>query len=161
MKTKILVIALIISLGINIGGLLTLGYHRWGSREISHRTHDRRRAFPGLWKNRLDLTEEQLQAMDRLHEKMFDRMSPLREELSEKRRSLLELLKSQEYDGAQLDSLVGEIADLQAELEMGMLHDIREIMETMNEEQKAQFFERFEKRLLEGDRHPFPRRRRF
>jgi len=153
MKVKILAIALIVSLGINAGTFLTLSYHLWQRGRIGRDADRWRTAHSDRLKHRLDLNEEQIDSMEAMRERMYVKTLPLREKLSARRRELIDLLEGPEPVEPRLGSVIKEIALLQAELEVEIFKNIREIRKTLTPEQQARFLELFERRFHEGDMH--------
>jgi Spy/CpxP family protein refolding chaperone len=139
MKQKVLVIALVASLALNVGALAAFAYRRATAPEPS--------GPPEPLARELGLTDEQAEAMCRRREKAFEEMEPLRRELHNKRREALELMKEPEVDVARRDRLFAEIADLQMRLELMTFEDMRETKNMLRPEQQERFFAHVEERL--------------
>ncbi|UCF71685.1 MAG: periplasmic heavy metal sensor [candidate division WOR-3 bacterium] len=120
MDKKILVIILAISVAINAATLFTFGYFWWmrhndpRRRELIHRPH-----MMHDWQHTrlavdLHLEEGQLEEIVKINEDMRSATWPIREELFKKRQELMSLFKEGEPDRVHADSLLKEIAALQA-----------------------------------------------
>ena len=107
MKIRVLVAALILSVGINIGILAGSLYRRWTERSttqsgcIIEQSHLNRR---------LNLTREQLAVVSAMRDSMYQRGIPMRRELCDHRMGLLRHLRESDPDSAALDSLTRKIA---------------------------------------------------
>ena len=155
MKSKALLIALVISLGINVGVIGTVAYRLIEGRQFRSHMNER------LWrhsplKRDLKLTDEQLDEMDRMREEMREKIRPLREKLGDRRRELISLLRADEPDRSKLDPLAGEIADLQSELGLSIFEHLFEMREILSEEQREKILELFERELHTRERIPAP-----
>jgi len=128
---------------------------------VVKRFEERREFGPG-WRHgplrsRLNLDENQIEAIETMHEKIRSKMLPLRQALDKKRMELIHLLRAESKpDKARLDTLSKEIANLQAEIELCIFENIRQATETLTPEQKQQFFELLQRRLPEMNEFPPP-----
>ena len=162
MSKRALIIILVISVAINLAAILTFGYHWWETwsyrREITSRGIDRRRDLRGsLLRHRLNLTEEQIDAINAVHEEMRSKMLSLRGKLFTKREELIALLGETEPNKARADSLIKEIASLQAEVEARVFENLYQMRDILTPEQQKQFLQLYERRLHpEGMRPPPP-----
>jgi Spy/CpxP family protein refolding chaperone len=161
MKVRILVIALIVSLGMNVGGILTTSYHLWQKRRVEQAHPGWPRSPSGFLRRRLDLSEEQIDQMHTIRESMFAETLPLREELSGKRRVLMNLLRKAEPDTTDLNLLIAEISHLQAKLELRIFKNIQQSKEVLTPKQQEQFLEFFEQGFHERGMHLGPPRGEF
>ena len=121
-------------------------------RRISEKYDWRRSALP----RRLNLTEEQTEAINKQHEEMDSKMLPLIDELFRKRRELMTLLCDTLLDRARTDTLLSEIASLQFKVDSQVFENLCQIKDILTPEQQEQFFMLFEKRQLyqKGMRQP-------
>jgi Spy/CpxP family protein refolding chaperone len=155
MKSKALLIALIISLGINVGVIGTVAYRLIEGRTF--RSHLREQ----LWKHsplrhELHLTDEQLEEMDRMREQIGGIIQPLRERLRDKRLELIGMLRAGEPDREALDALSREIADLQSEIGLVVFDHLLEMRTVLTEEQRMMFLDLFEHELHPRGGFPAP-----
>lgn len=161
MKVKILVIALIVSLAMNVGTILTFSYHQWHRSRIERDRHSWPGRGPEFLKHRLDLSDEQIAEMEAMREKMFSETLPLREELSAKRKELTNLLREPEPNTMSLNALINEISQLQVQLELLIFKDIQQTKKILTPEQQEQFLEFFEQGFHRKDMHSPPPRGQF
>lgn len=152
MSKRSLIIILVISVAINLAAILTFGYHWWErrscKREITSRWIDKGRDLRrSLLRQRLNLTEEQMEAINALHEEMRPKMLSLKEKLFTKREKLISLLRETEPNKARADSLIKEIASLQAEAEAQFFENLCQMRDVLTPEQQKQFLQLYERRL--------------
>lgn len=145
MKQKILIIALVVSVALNVGALVTLAY-RSATRPEPPRT-------PCPLSQELDLTDEQRDAMRAQREKTFEEMEPLRREMHKKRGEVLALLKEKEVDVARRDRLFAEIAELQMQMEILTFNNMRATRELLRPEQRERFMGLVEERFRHRHEH--------
>ena len=153
MSKRFLIIAFIISVAINLAAVLTFGYYWWEERSF-------RRGIASRWvskgpdwrgsplRNRLNLTQEQIEAINARHEEMRSRMLPLMDKLFMKRKELMALLRETELDKARVNTLVREIASLQTNVDSKVFENLCQIRDILTPEQQKQFFMLFEERQL-------------
>jgi len=149
MKSKVIILLLIISLGINIGLIVRLTLQRpmvkrFEERDIRHGWRQ------GGLRHRLDLNENQLKAIEAMHETTFVKMDVIRETLELKREELINIIKESQPDKAKIQTLIKEIANMQAQIELGFTENILMMKKVLTPEQQQQFFDVFKRRL--GDR---------
>lgn len=145
MKQKILIIALVVSVALNVGALATFVY-----RSVT------KPAPPGPLRplaRELDLTDEQREAMRARRERAFEEMEPLRRELHRKRGEVLALLKEPEVEAARRDKLFAEIADLQMQLELKAFENMCETRDLLRPEQRERFVGHIEERFRHKHEH--------
>ncbi len=145
MKQKILIIALVVSVALNVGALATFAYRSVTRPEAPQ--------APCSLAQELDLTDEQRDKMRARREKKFEEMEPLRRELHAKRGDVLALLKEAEVDVARRDRLFAEIADLQMRLELLTFENMRETGDMLRPEQRERFVELVEERFRHRHEH--------
>jgi Spy/CpxP family protein refolding chaperone len=156
MKVKVLTAALVVSVGINIGTVVTLSYHWWHEREDAQDSHLWRSTGPNHLRDELDLSDQQMDRVRAAREKALAELRPLRIELITKRRDLVDLLKELEPHQGRMDTIILEIAGLQAELESQIVKDIQQIKRLLTKEQQEMFFKPFERALIERALQPPP-----
>jgi Spy/CpxP family protein refolding chaperone len=139
MKQKILVIALVASVALNVGALVAFAY-RCATRPEPP-------GPPRPLAGELELTDEQRDAMREQHDKACEEMEPLRRELHRKRGEVLELLKESEVDVARRDRLFAEIADLQMRLELMTFENMCETKSMLPPERQERFVAHVEERF--------------
>jgi Spy/CpxP family protein refolding chaperone len=144
MKQRILIIALVVSVALNVGALATFVY-RCATRPEP--------PGPPCLERTLNLTAEQRDAMRAQREKAFEEMEPLRRQLDAKRGEVLALLKEPEVDVARRDKLFGEIADLQTQMELLTFNNMRATRELLRPEQRERFTGLVEERFRHRHEH--------
>jgi len=157
-KQKILILALIVSVGINVGALVTFGYHAWRGKRAEPNDLSVKDKDSDLLRDRLALTREQIEQMRAAQERIFTQTKPLKLRLYARRKDLLDLLKQSELDQARLDTIIGDIASMQAELELQVVKDIQRLKAMLNADQQEMFLRPLERRLLERAVRSTPQR---
>jgi Spy/CpxP family protein refolding chaperone len=147
MKSKGLLIALIVSLGLNLGAAGIFAYRTFSKARF-------RPPFHSL-KKELGLSEEQVDSITARMETSFQQTEPVREELEQKRAEMFALLKEPELDTVQVNALFAEVAELQKNLEIMVFTSLYETKDLLTAEQQAKFFEMMEKNMFKG-RGPLP-----
>ena len=156
MKVRVLTVALIVSVGVNIGAVVTLSYYWWHEREHAQKSHILQSTGPNRLRAELDLSEQQMERVRAARERTLTQLRPLRIELFTKRRDLVDLLKELEPHQGRMDTIILEIAGLQAELESQIVKDIQQIKRLLTKEQQEMFFKPFERALIERALEPLP-----
>ena len=160
MKTKILIVVLIISLGINVGVIFTAGY-RWqqekGRQKCSGLTTGQEYCWnrSALCKN-LNLSSEQVPILEKYREELQSQTLPLREELRLKRLELFNLAKGENNQDEKIDSLVNDIARLQSEIEKKVIQHSIKVKEVLDPEQQKKFNNLFQQALCPGGESLMP-----
>lgn len=149
MKCKGVVIALIVSLGLNLGAAGIFAFRTFSKPKLEH---------PGnFFKQTLNLSEEQIDSIASMRKSSGKEMDPIRNELDDKRTRILTLLKEPELDSIQVDILFAQISDLQAQMEKKMFMDLYQTKEILTPEQQVIFLEMVENNMLkEGRGGPLP-----
>jgi len=141
MKNKILIVVLIISLGVNLGLILTFVFRIWETKTYECGWH-----HPAL-RQRLHLTSEQIKILENKRAEMQKKMIPMQEELKRKRIELLALQKSENLDTTKLDSLLAVMSRLQYEIERAVFLHMNEVKGIFSKDQQVQFFEQVKRGL--------------
>ena len=142
MKQKILLIALIVSVALNLGAVGMFVIRGCAEREFGPGPH--------MLGEELDLTREQRNLMRENRDEMKKQAEPIMGELSAKRSELIELLKESELDTAKRDELFKEIAELQVQLEILVFDHMYETARILTPEQREVFFEHLEGKFGPG-----------
>jgi Spy/CpxP family protein refolding chaperone len=137
---KLLIVVLAVSVTINLVAVFTLGYYWWEIRSHKRdfgppwmeRGHDWRES---PLKDKLDLTKEQIEAMNKVQQDLRTKTSPYREKLTLKRKEVMDLLKETEPNKAKADSLFKEIVGLQIELETHVFENLWQMRSILTPEQ--------------------------
>ena len=139
MRQTLLIIALDVSVALNVGALVTFAYRR--------ATMPKPPEPPGRLAEELGLTDEQREMMRGQREKSCREMEPLRREMDRKRSEVLVLLEKPEVDVARRDQLFAEIAELQMRMELLAFENMRETRDILRPEQRERFLELVEERF--------------
>lgn len=161
MSKRFLTIALTISVAINLTAISTFTFYWWKARSFKRHITSSHMPERYGWRRsplrrKLNLTEDQIEAINKQHEEMRARMIPLMEELSEKRIKLMTSLRDSEINEARADTLQRQIATLQFKADSQVFENLCQIKDILTPEQQEQFFTLFEKRQLyqKGMRQP-------
>lgn len=125
MKNRLLVLALVVSLGVNIGFLLRCF---WPQCPLAKKNTA---AAPSGWhssslRRDLDLSAKQARLIEAERRNVMVQAQPLQDLLRQKRRELFVLLKSKTVPAAELDAMLDGIARLQAGIEkIYILHSLK------------------------------------
>lgn len=141
MKNKILLAVLVVSLGVNLGLILTFVLWIQETRTYECGWHGQ------ALRQRLHLTPEQIKILENRRAIMQEKIIPMQEELKEKRLELLNLLKSEPLDTVKLDSLLALMSRLQYEIEKTVFLHMNEVKRLFSKDQKVQFFEQIKRHL--------------
>jgi Spy/CpxP family protein refolding chaperone len=147
MKSKVITIILIISLGINIGLLASYVYQQLTGKRIEERDVTKRGWRRGRLRHKLKLDEDQLKKAEAMQETTYLKINPIRDTLKIRREELANLLKNSQLDKSKLQNLIKEIANLQAEIEFIYSEQIWQMKKVLSPEQQQQFFKLFNGRL--------------
>ncbi len=138
MKQKILLFALILSLGLNIALIVGRGYRHW-------------KFYPGRLpaelNSQLRLSQVQKEKMRSLELENRKKIDPLRKEIETKSEELLALLKVSTSPGEEIRKKIEEISVLQCDLHKSMVEDMLEKRDILTPEQQEKFFSIITKRF--------------
>ena len=136
-KSRILSIALVISLAVNviIGGFLAAQWidHGWGKKRPGGYFFDRRAAAETLGK-------EQKEKLEKIWEEQRDVMRPYFRKFGDARRKLAELLTAETLDLTAINAAYADIAAAQAEIQNLLQASLLEIAKSLPAEERAAFF---------------------
>jgi len=147
MNRNTLIILLILSVALNLGFAATIA--------VRHVTATRAPVIPGTtgfhsWLADGMLDDTQREAIDDIMTEHQDRMDGIRTELSMKRSELMELMRTDEPDPDAVEAKIGEIAELQGELEQIIAEQMMEVYSVLTPEQVERFTSHMEERLCPG-----------
>jgi Spy/CpxP family protein refolding chaperone len=152
---RVLIAALLVSAAINLVAVFTLGFY-W-REETRHRQH-----FPPLpgfgnrgqnldrLKERLKLTDAQMDTIRKIDEDVKTRMKSLSQSVFEKRRELMTLMSESNADHNRTDSLFRAIVALQDELEEQAYGSLVRIRGVLTTEQRKEMIELLPALMMEG-----------
>jgi Spy/CpxP family protein refolding chaperone len=147
MAKKTLIIALVVSLGINLGVLGIFLFHLLRGPEAEH-------PIAKILKQ-MKLTPEQRELMKEEHQNFEQQTQPIKDQLADKRSQVFDLLKESELNTEKRDQLFSEIAALQAELESQVFMHLSRVKQILTPDQQEMFFQHLETELPhDGGDHP-------
>jgi Spy/CpxP family protein refolding chaperone len=162
MDKKVLIIILIVSVAINLATMFTFGYF-WWTRQTSRREFLARPHMVPDWQHtrfvrELKLNDDQIEQIRKANEEMRNALRPLREELFEKRRELMSLVREKEPDRRRADALLEEIALLQARHDEYIFDRLFMMKSILTPEQQRKLGALLHTLLEEGRPHEMPHR---
>ena len=140
MRSKWLILILILSLAINLAVLATVGYHYY--RNASNRPSAPCPMSPGdshLYQS-LGLATLQLSTMEPLAQKFHERLAELGARMEEKKETLTNLLQK-DSDPASIENLRKEMAGIQDEIQKEVIIHIMESKNILDPNQQQRFFD--------------------
>lgn len=144
MKRAWLVIALLLSVGINIGVLATIGVARVrGERTPRSERFERFREGPPPAERlaeRLELEGEDREQFVAQHQHFFETVQQVRMRQAEVRRELRQEVGSPSPDRARIDELLAQSSGLSAELERAFVDNVLAARELLDERQQRAYF---------------------
>mgnify|MGYP001811976952 CR=1 FL=1 len=162
MKKPWLIIALLLSVGINVGVLATLGIARSRSPRpdrAQHERFERGAREPGAMMERivrgLELEGEARDSFVEQHQRFFETMMSTRQEMMRNRHELRSEIGSQEPDRERIDELLAASARLQADLDRAFVDNVlatREILTPRQQRAYLGILGRLRDRGERGDR---------
>ena len=140
MRSKWLILILILSLAINSAVLATVGYHYY--RDASNTPSAPCPMSPGdshLYQS-LGLSNLQLSKMEPLAQKFHERLAELGVRMEEKKETLTDLLQK-DSDPASIENLRKEMAGIQDEIQKEVIVHILESKKILDPKQQQRFFD--------------------
>ncbi len=139
MKSKWLTVVLVLSLAINAGVLVSMGYHYYVNASTS--TTSPCPMSPGdnhLYQS-LGLSNAQLGKIDPLAQKFHGRLAELGAAMEEKKELLVTLLQKNS-DPVKIENLRKEMAGIQDEIQKEVITHITELKKILDPDQQQRFF---------------------
>jgi len=152
MRSKWIIIILILSLAINAGVLATTGYHYYHSASLApsapcpvspRDTH--------LYQS-IGLSDLQLGKMEPLAQKFHGRLAELGASMEEKKRILIDLLQK-DSDPMSIENLRKEMAGIQDEIQKEVIVHIMESKKILDSGQQLRFFDLMRQNMA-GEKSP-------
>jgi len=150
MSRNTLIILLILSVALNLGlaGTIILNY------VVTPRTTPLHGGYGfHSWLGDDTLDDAQMEAIEEIISRNTDEMDEIRDELSQRRFELTELMRQDEPDAIAVEEKVAEIADLQEKLEQMIAEQMMEVHAVLTPEQAETFTSHMEERLCPGGGH--------
>lgn len=164
MKSKWLIIVLVFSVAVNAAALITIGY-QWSKQWWKHHPLSKppfSEFHREMLRRKLDMTEEQYRKVKVAHDKFDKEMETMQSSLRAKREALFHQLRAHDPDRAEIDTLLVEIAALQADLERRVVDNLLEMKDVLTPEQRKKLLSLIDHRFREHREHfgPVQRGRR-
>ena len=140
MKSKWLTVVLVLSLAINAGVLVSMGYHYYVN--ASDKSSAPCPMSPGdshLYQS-LGLSKAQLAKMDPLAQKFHGRLAELGSAMEEKKEVFVTLLQKNS-DPVKIENLRKEMAGIQDEIQKEVITHITELKKILDPDQQQRFFD--------------------
>ena len=135
------------SLALNLGTIGTIAYLRYLDHQPPAAGPPPPPLLPkSLWRE-LNLDEPQRQTLRRLFPEHHQKVKAVRQELTQKRQELFELMKAESTPWSAIQAKIQEISTLQGGLEEEMARFMLEFKKDLNPEQHAAFLTLLQKRL--------------
>ncbi|MBN2620495.1 periplasmic heavy metal sensor [candidate division WOR-3 bacterium] len=143
MSKKTVLIILIASVAINLATVVTFMYYLSNEHRTEHPIdpqHPDR--FPqwhgGRLRKELDLDPQQIEVLKKVNEEIDISVRPIREELRMKRQELMSMVYDQKPDQERIDTLIKEIAGLQATHDARIFSGLMKVRDILTIEQRRQ-----------------------
>lgn len=147
MKEKLVMVVLIFSLTVNAAALITMGYF-WG-REYGGGQGDKKEEGSASFSRELSLDRGQRGRMRDTRRAFIQETSPVRHALATKRAELASLLASDATDRISLEQKLREINDLQFQMQIAVINQLRREKEFLTPEQQQRYVDIITHRLCQ------------
>lgn len=145
-KNRYLTYILIFLVAVNLTALFTMAYNRLFSQGKTSVPVD-----PGesveLVKEELELTPEQIQKIRARRISYRQQIRTEIQEILDKKRILIEEIRSQKPDTARINKLIDEISLLQAEIQKKAVMNLLQEKNCLNQKQRKHYFSLFERHV--------------
>jgi Spy/CpxP family protein refolding chaperone len=156
MKNKWLILILIFSVAVNVAALFTIGVqwsrHFWRQHPLAKPPFSEQHRE--LLRRKLNLTEDQYQQVKEAHDAFNAEMETMHSSLRAKREALFRQLRAPDPDLAEIDTLLVEMATLQADIERKVVDNLLSMKNVLTPEQRERFLSLIDRRFSEH-RRPF------
>jgi Spy/CpxP family protein refolding chaperone len=140
MRSKWLILILILSLAINAGALVSMGYHYYVNASTPSSAPCPMSPGDSHLYQSLGLSKVQLSKMEPLAQKFHARLAELGARMEEKKETLTDLLQK-ESDPAHIENLRKEMAGIQDEIQKEVIVHIMESKKILDPVQQQRFFD--------------------
>jgi len=140
MRSKWLIVVLFLSLAINAGVVVTLGYHYYHNTSLTASAPCPMSPGDSHLYQSLGLSKIQLSKMEPLAQKFHARLAELGGRMEEKKEALTDLLQK-DSDPASIENLRKEMAGIQDEIQKEVISHIIESKKILNPIQQQRFFD--------------------
>ena len=140
MRSKWLILILILSLAINAGVLVSMGYHYYVNASTPSSAPCPMSPGDSHLYQSLGLSNLQLSKMEPLAQKFHERLAELGVRMEEKKETLTDLLQK-DSDPASIENLRKEMAGIQDEIQKEVIVHILESKKILDPKQQQRFFD--------------------
>ena len=140
MRPKWLILILILSLAINAGVLVSMGYHYYVNASTPSSAPCPMSPGDSHLYQSLGLSKVQLSKMEPLAQKFHSRLAELGARMEEKKEALTDLLQK-DSDPASIENLRKEMAGIQDEIQKEVISHIMESKKILDPIQQQRFFD--------------------
>ncbi len=140
MRSKWFTIILLLSLAVNVGVIITLGYHYYHNTSLKPSVPCPMSPGDSHLYQSLGLSKAQLSEMEPLAQKFHERLGELGSRMEEKKKALTDLLQK-ESDPASIEHLRKEMAGIQDEIQKEVISHIMESKKILDPIQQQRFFD--------------------
>ena len=139
MKSKWLTVVLVLSLAINAGVFLSMGYHYYVNASTSSTAPCPMSPGDSHLYQSLGLSNAQLAKIDPLAQKFHGRLAELGAVMEEKKETFITLLQ-ENSDPVKIENLRKEMAGIQDEIQKEVITHITELKKILDPDQQQRFF---------------------
>jgi len=139
MKSKWLTVVLVLSLSINAGVLVSMGYHYYVNASTPSTAPCPMSPGDSHLYQSLGLSNAQLAKMEPLAQKFHGRIAELGAAMEEKKETLTDLLQK-DSDPVKIENLRKEMAMIQDEIQKEVITHITELKKILDPDQQQRFF---------------------
>ncbi len=161
MSKKVLIVLLIISVAINIAAAVMFGRFLWHIHEF--RSHGRPHMMGpfgdwerGFIRDKLNLTDEQVEKLNAMQEELQPEIKPLREELHRIGKEMLLTWRESDPDTIRAESLRLHLINVQREMDEHLFTYLKGVHNVLTQEQREKLFDMMEKRPMPPGDGPGP-----
>ena len=140
MKSKWLTVVLVLSLAINAGVFLSMGYHYYMNASTSSTAPCPMSPGDSHLYQSLGLSDAQLAGIDPLAQKFHGRVAELGVVMEEKKETFITLLQ-ENGDPVKIENLRKEMAGAQDEIQKEVIMHITEVKRILDPDQQRRFFD--------------------
>ena len=149
MKSRWLTVVLVLSLAINAGVFLSMGYHYYVNASTSSTAPCPMSPGDSHLYQSLGLSKIQLSKMEPLAQKFHARLAEL-EALMETKKKILVTLLQEESDPVSIENLRKEMAGIQDEIQKEVITHIKELKKILGADQQQRFFDLMRQSMTRG-----------
>ena len=149
MKSKWLTIVLVLSLAINAGVFVSMGYHYYVNASTSSTAPCPMSPGDSHLYQSLGLSKIRLSKMEPLAQKFHARLAEL-EALMETKKKILVTLLQEDSDPVSIENLRKEMAGIQDEIQKEVITHIKELKKILGADQQQRFFDLMRQSMTRG-----------